>query len=183
MVILALVGMPGSGKDVFVQEARKAGFNHIRMGDMVRLFAKEAGLDSSDSSIGGFATGQREEHGPDIWAIRTLEKIPGGNVLIDGSRSLAELERFRAVLGNGLKVIGIKAPAQERFRRLVSRSRDDDPSRFEDFQIRDRRELSWGLGEALEKAEIIITNDGTLEEFQNRCQSIIRNITGNGKSL
>ncbi len=178
LVIIILVGMPGSGKDIFVQEATKAGFNHIRMGDMVRLFAKEASIDSSDTSIGGFATSQREKFGPEIWAKRTLEKMPQGNVLIDGSRSLAEINCFKNMLGKDLKVIGIDAPTQMRFQRLTARGRDDDPSAFEDFQTRDNRELSWGLGEALENAEITLANDGTLEEFRNKCQSMINDIIG-----
>ena len=176
LVIIILVGMPGSGKDIFVQEATKADFNHIRMGDMVRLFAKEASINSTDSSIGGFATNQRAEHGPEIWAKRTLEKMPQGNVLIDGSRSLAEINHFKSVMGNGLKIIGINAPTQMRFQRLTARGRDDDPSAYEDFQTRDNRELSWGLGEALENAEIRMDNDGTLEEFRNKCQSMINEI-------
>jgi len=176
LVIIILVGMPGSGKDIFVQEATKTGFNHIRMGDMVRLFAREAGINSTDSSIGGFATDQRDEFGADIWAKRTLEKMPQGNVLIDGSRSLEEINHFKSILGNDLKVIGVHAPTQMRFQRLTARGRDDDPSAFEDFQARDNRELSWGLGEALENAEIRMDNDGTLEEFRNKCQTIIDDI-------
>lgn len=173
MVTVILVGMPGSGKDIFVQEAARAGFNHIRMGDMVRRFAREAGIDAGDSSIGGFATGQREKYGPDIWAVRTLERLPGGDVLIDGSRSLAEIERFKIVLGDGLRVIGIDAPADMRFRRLAARGREDDPSTREQFRKRDERELSWGLGEAMKAAGLVLVNDGTLEQFRDRCQAAI----------
>ena len=175
-MIIILVGMPGSGKDIFVQEASKAGFNHIRMGDMVRLFAGEAGIGTDDKAIGGFATGQRGEYGPEIWAKRTLERLPDGNVLIDGSRSLAEIEHFKSALEENLSTIGIDAPTKMRFQRLIARGREDDPSALEDFQARDRRELSWGLGQALENADITINNDGTLEEFRNKCQSMINNI-------
>ncbi len=80
------------------------------------------------------------------------------------------------MLGNDLKVIGIHAPTQMRFQRLTARGRDDDPSAYEDFQTRDNRELSWGLGEALENAEIAIVNDGSLEEFRDKCQAILDNI-------
>ena len=176
MVAIILVGMPGSGKDIFVQEAAKIGFNHIRMGDMVRLFAGDAGLDPTDTSIGGFATDQRNQFGSDIWAVRTLERMPPGNVLIDGSRSLAEIDHFRSVLGSDLKVIGISAAEDIRFRRLVARGREDDPSELEGFRNRDRRELSWGLGEALEHADITVSNNGTIEEFKNQCQSLIKSI-------
>ncbi|MCK5024019.1 MAG: flagellar hook-basal body complex protein FliE [Thermoplasmata archaeon] len=176
MVVLILVGMPGSGKDIFVQEAGKIGFSHIRMGDMVRLFAGEAGIGTDDMAIGGFASAHRAEYGPEIWAKRTLEKMPRGNVLIDGSRSLAEIDHFKSFLGGDIKVIGIDAPTEMRFQRLVTRGRGDDPSILEDFQARDNRELSWGLGEALENADITICNNGTLKEFRNECQAIINNI-------
>lgn len=176
MVILILTGMPGSGKDIFVQEAAKADFKHIRMGDMVRFFAKKANIAPTDSSIGKFATDQRAKYGADIWARRTLEKMPPGNVLIDGSRSLTEIDHFKSVLGNDLKVIAVDAPAEMRFQRLGARGREDDPSVYEEFQARDERELSWGLGEAIENANITITNDATLEEFRNKCQSLIKDI-------
>jgi len=102
--------------------------------------------------------------------------MPPGNVLIDGSRSLAEIDHFRSVLGSDLKVIGISAAEDIRFRRLVARGREDDPSELEGFRTRDRRELSWGLGEALEHADITVSNNGTIEEFKSQCQSLIKSI-------
>ncbi len=176
MVTIIITGMPGSGKDVFVQEAAGMGFNHIRMGDMVRMFARESDIGNDDSSIGGFATAQRERHGPDIWARRTLERMPDGNVIIDGSRSLDEIEHFRRKLGTGLKVIAIDAPEQSRFRRLKQRGREDDPEQLEQFHARDRRELSWGLGKAMENADIKIINDRDLDSFRKKCQGVLSSI-------
>ena len=40
--------------------------------------AAMAGLDSSDVAIGGYASSERQTHGPAVWAERTLERMPRG---------------------------------------------------------------------------------------------------------
>lgn len=175
-MIIIVVGMPGSGKDMFVKAALGMGFSKIGMGDVVRHHAALSKLDSGDASIGGFAGSQRLEHGPAIWAERTLERMPAGNVIIDGSRSLDEIALFRERLGSGLRVVAVTAPAETRYRRLLARRRQDDPMAREEFEARDSRETSWGLAEAIESADITLPNDDGLEEFRNRCQSVLENI-------
>ena len=172
-MIIIVVGMPGSGKDVFVQAALGMGFSKIGMGDVVRHFASASGLGPGDISIGGFANSQRQEHGPVIWAARTLERMPPGNVIIDGSRSLDEISLFRERLGSGLKVVAVIAPAETRYDRLRSRRRADDPLTREDFDTRDGRELSWGLGRAIEAADITVVNDTSLDDFKRRCRYVL----------
>ncbi|MBA3046659.1 MAG: flagellar hook-basal body complex protein FliE [Candidatus Thermoplasmatota archaeon] len=179
MVTIIIVGMPGVGKDVFVQSALEIGFSKISMGDVVRQYAADMGLGASDSSIGGFATSQRKEHGAAIWAQRTLDAMPKGDVIIDGSRSLDEIASFRESLGSGVKVLAITAPLEIRFRRLVQRGRQDDPSSLEDFERRDRRELSWGLGDAIERADMVLDNSGGIEEFRQHCEAVLRSIMEN----
>jgi dephospho-CoA kinase len=174
-MIIIVVGMPGSGKDVFVQAARLCGFSKIGMGDVVRHFASLAGLDSSDVSIGGFANSQRQEHGPAVWAERTLEMMPDGNVIIDGSRSLDEITFFKERLGNNLKVIAITASPEIRFKRLQDRCRQDGPLNRGDFDRREQRELSWGLEKAIESADISISNESSLADFKERCLAILEN--------
>ncbi len=179
-----MVGMPGSGKDILVQSAKGLGFSHVRMGDVVRAFAEEAGVTSDDASIGAFATEQRQTHGDNVWALRTLDQMPKGNVIVDGSRSLAEIEQFRRTYGDGLVVIGIDAPVEERFQRLKIRSRDDDPETPEEFDARDKREESWGILRALESADQILMNDSGLEEFKQKCQDAMNDIVrSNRKSI
>jgi dephospho-CoA kinase len=141
-------------------------------------------LCASDESIGGFAGSERQKHGATIWAERTLENIPQGNIIIDGSRSLEEIDMFKKRLGNGLKVIAIHAPQELRFTRLQLRHRDDDPESLEDFTRRDNREMAWGLGRAIESADITIDNDGSLGEFRMRCQTLLKSmLDSHGKSI
>ncbi len=176
MVTIIVVGMPGSGKDILVRSAKELGFSHVRMGDVVRAFAKDAGITSDDASIGGFATEERRTKGDNIWALRTLDRTPKGDVIIDGSRSLTEIEHFKNRHGNGLVVVGIDAPTEERFRRLIKRGREDDPEVLAEFHARDRREESWGILKALENADLVLMNDGGLEEFRQKCQDTLGDI-------
>ena len=184
MVIVVVVGMPGSGKDVLLQSAIALGFGHVGMGDVVRTYAARSGLDASDQSIGGFASSERQKHGGAIWAERTLKNMPEGNVIIDGSRSLDEINFFRKRLGDGLKVIAVHAPQEMRFKRLQLRHRDDDPENFEAFARRDNREMTWGIGKAIESADIAIDNNGSLDEFKIQCMNILHSVLGgHGKSI
>jgi len=184
LVHIVVVGMPGSGKDVFVRTSIERGFAHVRMGDVVRAYVRKAGLTSDDAAVGGFANRQRKEFGDDIWAIRTLQELGDGDAVIDGSRSLAEISHFKKFLGDGLIVVGIDASSERRFERLSKRRREDDPHDKEMFETRDQREMSWGLKEAIGSADIVLENNGSLEAFKAECRSTLDAVLSeHGKSI
>src|SRR5438093_2289524 len=68
------------------------------MGDVVREEAKRRGLPITDAAVGGMAHTERDLHGFGIWAERTLPRIHGDRVVVDGLRGRAELEVFRKAL-------------------------------------------------------------------------------------
>jgi dephospho-CoA kinase len=183
-MIIIVVGMPGSGKDVFVQIAKSLGFEYIRMGDVVRHYASASGIASTDVEIGGFANSEREKHGAAVWAERTLARMPAGDVVIDGSRSIDEISLFKRELGPSLKVVAVLADRAQRFFRLSQRRRADDPTTERDLEQRDGRELSWGIDRAIASAEISIGNDGSLEEFMSKARMLLEDmLNGHGKSI
>ena len=73
-------------------------------------------------------------------------------------------------------LLTVKASEQTRFKRVSSRGREDDTSSLKAFQEKDRRELSWGLGEAMKLADHTIINEGTLEEFHQQAKEILKKI-------
>src|SRR3990170_978906 len=97
--------MPGCGKEELIRVAQELGFSVVRMGDTVREEAARRMLGTSDEAIGGFAHREREAHGYGVWAERTLPRVVGEHILIDGLRGSAELEAFRKALGEGLQVV------------------------------------------------------------------------------
>lgn len=166
--VYILTGMPGAGKEEFVRVALERGFNVIRMGDVVRSEAIRRGIALTDQEVGGFASAERKEHGPGIWAVRCLPYLEGRDTVIDGSRSTYELDVFRQALGSGVRLVAIHASPSLRFERLRRRNRSDAPPTEEAFRQRDEREMGWGLGNLIAQADLVIPNEGTLEEFHRR---------------
>ena len=178
MKVIALVGMPGAGKEEFVRVAIEEGWEVVRMGDVVRDYVRSHRFPLRDDIVGRIATEEREKHGPDIWARRTLERIRRSDrVVIDGIRSVHEIKRFQEELGGDFLLVGIFASPRTRFERISRRGREDDVRTWDEFVRRDMRELSWGLGEAFATADVMIVNEGTLEEFRERVRAFLRSVS------
>lgn len=163
---ILVTGMPGCGKEEFVKIAGNMGYDVVRMGDVVREWARDMGLGADDKSIGGFADSERKKNHYGIWAERTLERLSKNDTVIDGVRGDREVGVFREELGDDLVVVAVHASPCIRYARLVKRGRDDAPGRKEEFLDRDERELGWGLGSVISNADVVIVNQGTLEEFR-----------------
>lgn len=176
--VLCLTGMPGCGKEEFVRVAGDFGFSVVRMGDTVREEASRRKLATTDVAIGGFAHSEREAHGYAVWAERTLPRIKGERVLVDGLRGTAEFDVFRKSLGENLQVVAIHAAPRVRFARLRQRSRSDAPATWEEFLARDVRELAWGLGNVIATADFLVVNEGDLGRFRARAREVLETVLG-----
>ncbi|KYC46369.1 MAG: hypothetical protein APG12_01399 [Candidatus Methanofastidiosum methylothiophilum] len=171
--MIAVVGMPGSGKGEFLRIVIDSGYRFISMGDIVREETIKMGYPVEES--GKVAQMLRDKEGLDAIALLTLDKIRethDNKFIIEGIRGIKEIEKFRKEIDFFL--VGIHASPKVRFERLKNRAREDDPKTFEDFYKRDSRELSWGLGEALALSDVIIDNNGTLKEFKASVDMVIK---------
>jgi len=162
MRLLVITGMPGTGKEEFLNVAASMGIPFIRMGDIVR--DEHASRAPADMSVGRFAEEERKRFGYDIWAKRSLERMGGPIFLVDGCRSMDEVDAFRS-LTDDVTVIAIQSSPEARYGRLIKRNRDDAPSNTEEFGERDDREIGWGLAKIIALADVTISNDSTLERF------------------
>ncbi|MDR0524122.1 MAG: AAA family ATPase [Candidatus Methanoplasma sp.] len=172
--VLIVAGMPGAGKEEFLSVAASMGVPFVRMGDLVRERHAASG---SELSLGEFAGREREAHGQGVWAERSVEKIGPGVFLVDGCRGMSEVRAFRGA-GRDAAIIGIHAPPAARYARLLERGRADAPRDMADFEERDARELSWGLGEVLALADVMISNGGSLESFRSEARKVLREEIG-----
>ncbi len=73
-------------------------------------------------------------------------------------------------------MIYIVAPWRLRFERLLRRGRPDDPKTVEDFLMRDLRELRYGLGDLIARADYILVNDTSMEEFREKVRGVLTSI-------
>ena len=175
MKILLVTGMPGAGKEELLNVARSMDIPFLRMGDIVREFHRTSGAAEKGLSVGQIANGEREKHGKDIWAKRTLERMSGDIFLVDGCRSLDEVNSYKG-LSEDVYIIGVHAPRMVRYERLVQRGREDAPGNIEEFDERDNRELGWGMGSVLALSDFMIINDSDLESFRKKVTGILEDL-------
>lgn len=177
MRVIGTVGLPGSGKGEFAKVADAAGVPVVVMGDVIRQEARERGLDPAEHH-GRVASTLREEDGPGAIAERTLPVVRDhlqnrDTVVIDGIRSDAEVERFEAAFGDDFLLVSIEAPFDIRAERVGARGRDRSDGDGESLRERDERELGFGMGEAMERADITIENTASLDAFREQAEAIL----------
>ena len=175
MRLIISAGMPGAGKEEFLTAGMDADVPFIRMGDVVRECYAASGAESKGLSVGEYAGGERKAYGADIWAKRVMERVKSDLCIIDGCRSMDEINSFKK-LGGDVTIVAIHASPAIRYERLVRRQRADAPKNVQEFEERDSRELSWGVGSVLALADHIIDNTGSLEDFRWRSAELMRSL-------
>lgn len=179
MRVIGTVGLPGSGKGEAASVAREEDIPVVTMGDVIREECRDRGLDPSEHH-GEIAKALRKENGPDAVAKRSLPLIEreleaSDAVLVDGLRSMVEVERFREAFGDDFFLVSIEAPFETRAARLSDRGRDSSDVATEALRARDERELSFGMGEAMENADVTVKNTDSLERFRRTIRRLIEN--------
>jgi len=174
--VVCVTGMPGCGKEEVLAVAKDLGFSIVRMGDVVREEAQRRGLPITDAAVGGMAHAERETNGFGIWAERTLPRIAGNRIVVDGLRGRSELDVFRKAFGEALVVLAVHASPKTRHERMLRRKRTDDAVTIEAVRARDLRELSWGLGDVIATADIMVVNESSLDEFRRQARAALERL-------
>jgi dephospho-CoA kinase len=159
--------MSGSGKTTLASYAKCYGYKTLTMGDVVRNIVVSEGLEPTPLNLGLVAESIRRREGDAAVAekcIKNLKKDAGSRHVVDGIRSLNEVDAFRKDYQDTLLVAVHSSPAT-RFSRIRSRGRSDDPGDWESFRKRDRRELGFGLGSAIAMADHMIVNEGPVSSL------------------
>jgi dephospho-CoA kinase len=179
MTVIGIVGLPGSGKSEAADVAREMDIPVVTMGDVVRAETEARGLDPA-SDHGQVAQALRDEDGLDAIARRSLPIIREHRdehdvVVVDGLRSGDEVARFESAFGEDFTLVEITAPRDLRAERLADRGRDKPAAEGgEDLAEREERELGFGMGDAMEGADVTIPNEGTLDSFHERIRTLLQ---------
>jgi len=179
MRVIGTVGLPGSGKGEAAEVAREEGVPVVTMGDVIREACRERGLDPAEHH-GDVATTLREEGGEAaiaercVPAVREAFEEGADTVLVDGLRSPAEVERFVSAFGDDFVILSVEAPFEARAERLLERGRDATDEDRSDLRAREERELDFGMGEVMERADHTIQNTDTLDAFRDAVREVIR---------
>jgi len=180
MRVIAFTGMPGAGKGVAAEVAKKHQIPVLRMGDFIWEEVRRRGLPIDSGSVAEVAMQMRTDFGPGVWAEKTVDRIKQMHphmAVIDGVRSEAELEVFRHRLGHDFTLVAIHASRPTRMKRLLTRGREDDIKDEGEFIARDERELGWGLGRVIALADIMLVNEDSMPDLGAQVERVLRGET------
>lgn len=156
MLVIGLTGTKASGKGEVAGYLKAKGFQYYSLSDIVRQEAKARGLvDVKIKQLQDIGDELRKKHDLGILARMAANKIlcePYNNYLIDGIRNPGEIIELRNLVN--AVIIAIDAPAEIRFKRLISRARPSDPKTWAEFLEMDKRDRgidSSDKGQQVEK--------------------------------
>lgn len=167
--MLCVVGMPGSGKSLFLDVIHEYGFQIVSMGDEVRAETERRGL--PPEMHGKVAEDLRKEHGLAAVAHLVVDRTTR-DCIVDGVRGLEEVKVFKE-RKFPLEIVAIHASPRTRFKRVKIRKRAGDPKTWKEFKKRDKRELQFGIGDVIALADYILVNESSKEQFEKECRVLM----------
>jgi dephospho-CoA kinase len=176
MKLIIVTGMPGAGKSEVADVYRNNGFPIVVMGDVIREEARRRGLEANRTNTKKIALELREKNGPGAIAkfcVETLKEKDAETIVIEGCRSLAEIDIFDDY-AEKVTIVSVHTSPSTRFARLKNRGRDDAPLKWESFRERDLMELALGLGGVIAMSDIMLINESTIEELQKSSEEILK---------
>ena len=165
MFIVAITGMPGAGKSTAAKALAAKGWKRVVMGDVIREETGRRGLTPNSKNTGEVMKQLRKERGDAAVAelcLEAIRKAGSARVVVDGIRSMSEVETFRK--SAEVILIVIHASQRRRFALLKERGRSDDPLSYEMFLKREKRELEVGIGDAIALADEMVSNEHVAPE-------------------
>lgn len=182
-IIIAVVGLIGSGKTEATQKIIERGFSRVGYNDVFYEECDRLGLEHNEKNERMVRENLRKEFGMGVAAIKKLPEVKeivaqGTPVVIESLYSWAEYKVTREAFGEQFKVLAIYASPSIRYKRLEVRS--IRPLFNKEAHSRDYAEIeNLDKGGPIAMAEWTIHNMGTKEEFVNAVDALINTILEN----
>ena len=160
MKVIIVAGLPRSGKDSF---ASFLPWKKIVYSELIRAWAKRDITDKRE--LGRIADQWRKEHGRDYLtklALTLAEEYGEETIVLVGPRTVEEVEFVRKNVP-AHAVIWIEADEE------VRKKRGADPER-------EREDIGRGLLDIRKMADVIVENNGTLENLKEKADYFIKNV-------
>ncbi|MFH1401583.1 MAG: AAA family ATPase [Parcubacteria group bacterium] len=178
-IIIGLIGETGSGKDT-VSDYIKKNYPEVlvlRFSDPLRealgIFLNEKRKEDQQ----WLAIVLRERFGGDIlWQAlkKKIENVESGIVILNGIRFADE---YRGIKQIGGKIIYVTVDSKIRWQRVRSRGeKKDDRVSYKKFLQIERAATELQIPKLGQKADFIIKNDGSIEDFYARIKKVLKMI-------
>jgi dCMP deaminase len=172
-MIIGLTGKNGSGKTAVCEYLQSRGFEYRSLSDEIRDEIRSRGLEINRGILIEVGNELREKLGPGILAERILNNLgEDRNYVIDSIRNPHEVEVLRR--RPDFTLLALEAEGTIRFERSRKRGRENAAQTILQFIEEESRELDSNnpanqqLQTTQAKADLVITNNGTLEELHQR---------------
>lgn len=189
-MIIGLTGKNAAGKGEVANYLKTKWFVYYSLSDVLREEATKRGLKHSRENLINLGNKLRKKYGPNYLAKQINNKIKqqskinkSKNFVVDSIRSPYEAKEL--MKNKGFVLVGIGAPIELRFKRLLERKRLGDAKTLEDFKRQERREnlknkTNQQLDATFRMAKEIILNDSSLEELRKKIDSLLMEINKRG---
>jgi dCMP deaminase len=181
MIIIGLTGRNAAGKTTAGEVLGTRGFSYLSLSDVIREEAKSRGLSPVRENLTALGNELRERHGPGALAELTVAKMQADrNYAVDSIRHPAEVMALKRA--GSFSLFHIFAPLEARFARSLARERAGDAPTLQEFIRQEEREFassnaaSQQLLETERLADRRIDNTGSLEEFNTRLTTTLREL-------
>ena len=185
-MIIGLTGKNASGKGEVANYLKEKGFIYYSLSDVIREEATKRGLDHSRGNLIRIGNELRQNFAPNYLAQQINLKIkeilknnPKQNIVVDSIRSPFEAKEL--MKNKNFTLVGVDAPMEIRFKRLLERNRIGDAKNLEDFKKQEEREnlksdTNQQLDETFKLSQEIIRNDGTLWQLRDKIDDLLNNL-------
>ena len=185
-MIIGLTGKNASGKGEFANYLKSKGFVYYSLSDVIREEATKRNLEHSRDNLIKLGNELRKKFGPNHLAKEINYKIesilknnPKQNFVIDSIRSPFEAKKL--MKKKEFILIGVDAPVETRFKRLLDRNRLGDAKTLEEFKNHEEREnlksdTNQQLDATFGMANEVILNNGTLEELHIKIDDLLNHV-------
>ena len=186
-MMIGLTGKNASGKGEVANYLKSKEFIYYSLSDVIREEATKRNLEHSRDNLIKLGNELRERFGPSYLAQQINEKIKqqliknkNQNFVIDSIRSPYEAKEL--MKNKNFILVGVDAPIELRFRRLLERNRLGDAKTLKEFKRQEQREnlksdTNQQLDATFGMAKKVIVNNGTLKELHNKIDDLLRKMT------
>lgn len=187
MKVIGLTGAIGSGKEIVreIFEKNTSSYSVVLSSLLKDDALKKQGIKITREIRQNLGNELRKQYGAEVLvkiAVNFMQRNKDF-LIIDGIRNPGEADFLREKFGDDFKLIAVDAPQQTRFERISQRRRDGDPITLEEFvklderdQGKDEPEYGLQVRKCIETADIILQNDGSMEEFQKKVEDAIKEL-------
>jgi dCMP deaminase len=183
-MIIGLTGKNCAGKTEVSQYLVRGGFEYHSLSDEVRQEAKKRGLGITREVLIKVGNELRSQFGAGVLAERILVQLGHDrNYVIDSIRNPTEVEVLKR--RKDFILMAVDANEAVRFERSMLRGREGAARTLGQFVEEEKRELqsedpsSQQLMATLRMADVVVNNDGSLEDLHRHLDEILPSLMSN----